>query len=554
MLLVLVLAACSGTEDTTTTTTGSTTTTSTRDTTTTTTTATRPPFDGLSLNASSCDYGGKIESITATQEHEVVFELCSPDPAFLAKTSFVVFGIQPVEHLEATFGAPLQNPIGTGPYRLREWDEGESITYARFDDYYGQGAPHATVVLRWGSEADRLAALQDGMVDGISAPVAAGFAAIEDDPATELVTKHEPNVLYAGMTNTFEPFDDPRVRTALALGIDRQRLVDGFYPPGSEIASHFSPCSVRNGCVGAAWYEHDLDAARRLLADAGLEDGFETTIFYRDLPRGYLTEPEALAMELAAQLEEDLNIVANVVPMQRDEFITELRAGRLDGIHLFGWTGQYAHVTDFLDRHFTERNRQFGVQDPDYTEPLAAASLIADPVTAAPLYIDANNAIRDVVPMVPIVHTATALGYAANVEGAYAPPWGDLMFNRLDNGEDTLVFMQANEPRSLYCADETDPDSHRACAQVVESLYSYDPTGRVTPQLAEECVADESLTRWTCTLRRGVIFHDGSMLDANDVVASWSAGLDAASPLHTGNTGSWTYQILLWDRLINADG
>ena len=125
------------------------------------------------------------------------------------------------------------------------------------------------------------------------------------------------------------------------------------------------------------------------------------------------------------------------------------------------------------------------------------------------------------------------------------------MFNFWDNGTDTMVFMQGNEPISLYCADETDGESLRACAQVVEALYSYTPDGAVQPQLATECVPNEDLSVWTCSLRQGVTFHDGSTLDANDVVASYTAGLDAASPLHTGNSGVFEYYDYLWG-LINA--
>ena len=123
----------------------------------------------------------------------------------------------------------------------------------------------------------------------------------------------------------------------------------------------------------------------------------------------------------------------------------------------------------------------------------------------------------------------------------------------MDNGEDTFVFMQGNEPISLYCADESDGESLRACAQVVEGLYAYAPDGTPVPQLATECSPDEEGKKWTCSLREGVKFHDGSDLDANDVIASFTAGLDASSPLHVGNTGAWTYYSYLWDGLINAE-
>jgi ABC-type transport system substrate-binding protein len=156
--------------------------------------------------------------------------------------------------------------------------------------------------------------------------------------------------------------------------------------------------------------------------------------------------------------------------------------------------------------------------------------------------------------MVPIVHSATAFAFGADVDGAYAPPWGQILFNLMDNGEDTFVYMQGNEPISLYCADESDGESLRACAQVIEGLYGYAPDGTPIPQLATSCEADAAGTTWTCALREGVTFHDGSSLDANDVVASFTAGLDASSPTHVGNTGAWTYYDYLWGGLLNAEG
>ncbi len=554
-VLALVAAACGDSDTEETTTTAAPTATTAAETTTaapTTTVAPDPDFVGNVLSAGGCDYGGKINEITALDEFTVQFDLCSADPAFLAKLAFSVFGIQPAEHLEATGGAPLRNPIGTGAYSLVEWVAGDSVVFARNDAYYGTVAPHSTAVLRWATEgAQRLLELQSGNVDGITFPSTDDYDVIENDPNTVLVPKIEANILYVAMTNTFAPFDNPDVRKALGMGIDRQRIVDIFYPPGSEAASHFTPCSVQGGCEGDAWYDYDADAAKQLLADAGFPNGFETTIFYRDVFRGYLPEPGAVAVDLQTQLA-DLGINASIEVMESGAFIAESQAGNLDGIYLLGWTGDYPHITNFLDFHFTANNPQFGTPDPSYTDPLAAASKLADFAEAQPLYVEANNALREFVPMVPIVHSATAFAYGANVDGAYAPPWGQVLFNLMDNGEDTFVFMQGNEPISLYCADESDGESLRACNQVVEALYGYAPNGDPVPQLATECVPNAELSQWTCSLRQGVSFHDGSSLDANDVVASFTAGLDASSPLHVGNTGAWTYYDYLWDGLINA--
>ena len=549
--LALIAASCGSTDDTTTTTAAATTTTAAE---VTTTVAPDPGFEGLALDAGGCDYGGRVNSITAVDEFTVEFDLCGPHPAFLAQVAFGVFGIQPEEHLEATGGAPLRNPVGTGPYSLVDWVAGDSVVYERFDDYWGEPkAPHQTAVLKWVTEsAGRLLELQSGNAAGMTFPGPEDYATIEGDDSLVLLDKPEPNIFYMGFTNTFAPWDDVRVREAVSLAMDRQRIIDTFYPEGSETASHFTPCSVTNGCQGDEWPEQDVEAAKALLADAGFPDGFETTIYYRDVTRGYLPTPGNVAADIQAQLKETLNIDATVQVMESGEFIQTSSAGGLDGIHLLGWTGDYPHVTNFLDFHFAETNAQFGDPFTEIYEPLKLASQATDPVAAEPLYEEANNAIRALIPMVPIAHAGSAFAATADTVGAYAPPWGQVMFNRWDNGTDTVVFVQGNEPISLYCSDETDGESLRACAQVVEALYTYTPDGEVIPNLATNCLSNESLTLWTCTLRQGVVFHDGTTFDANDVVASFTAGLDAGSPLHVGNSGVFEYYDYLWNGLINA--
>jgi ABC-type oligopeptide transport system substrate-binding subunit len=93
-------------------------------------------FEGTSLVAPNCDYGGKISSIKATDEHTVTFTMCSPDPAFEAKAAFISFGIEPSEHIakDGPTKEILTDPIGTGPFKLESWNRGDSIILTRNDD------------------------------------------------------------------------------------------------------------------------------------------------------------------------------------------------------------------------------------------------------------------------------------------------------------------------------------------------------------------------------------------------------------------------------------
>ncbi len=565
-ILALVAAACgdSGSGDTTTTAADGATTTEGEAEATTTSVEPGGSFEGAIVDSGGCgrDFGftddagepvtytGKINTIEATAENEVVFTLCGPDPAFLAKLAFVPFAVQPIEHLEATGGAPLENPIGTGPFKLDTWARGSEVVMSRFDDYWGDAPAFSSLVFRWAAESTaRIIELQSGNATYITNLAASDYATIEGDANLQLLEDPNPNVFYIGMTNTFPPFDDVRVRQAVAMGIDRQRIVDNFYPAGSEVADFFTPCNIVNGCEGDTWYDFDPEAAKALLAEAGYPDGFDTTIRYRDVFRVYLPEPGAVATELATQLQQNLGINATVEVVESGAFIELTSVGGADGIHLLGWGADYPHVTNFLDTHFT--GPQFGDTIPELVDLLAEGASTLDS-EAAGIYEQANNLLRENVPMVPIAHGAAADAAQASLQNAAVPPFGAPKFSNMVPDGDSLVFYQNAEPISLFCHDETDGESLSACEQVLEGLYEYDDTGAPVPLLAEGCEPNEDGTVWTCTIRSGVLFHDGSTLDANDVVRSFGVGIDASDPLHVGNTGGFEYYAYLWGGLRNA--
>ena len=291
------------------------------------------------------------------------------------------------------------------------------------------------------------------------------------------------------------------------MGIDRQQIVDNFYPEGSEVASHFTPCAIAFACVGDEWYEFDAEAAQGLLADAGYPDGFSTVIHLRDVVRGYLPNPTQVATEIQTQLRENLNIEATIDVQESGTFIDNSNGGLLDGIHLLGWGADYPDQTNFLDYHFgAGASPQFGDKFDDITEALSVGATSVEDADREAAYTDANNAIREHVPMVPIAHGGSATVFQADVENAHSSPLSNEQFAGMVPGDrDQLVWMQNAEPIGLYCGDETDGESLRACEQVNESLYAYEVGGTAAePALAEECTSNEDGTLWTCTLQSGV--------------------------------------------------
>jgi peptide/nickel transport system substrate-binding protein len=498
-----------------------------------------------------------LSQIKAVDQYTVEFTLCNPDVAFLSKIAFSALAINDSDWLQAHVpdGSIISMMNGTGPYEMDTWNRGSELDYVRNDNYWGDAAKTQTLVFRWSAEsAQRLVELQAGTIDGMDNPGVAEFDSIQNDSSLTLYEREGTNVFYIGFNNTFAPFDNEQVRQAIAMGIDRQRIVDRFYPPGSEVATHFTPCSFPFACEGDDWYDFDPTAAKQMLADAGFPDGFDTTIHLRDVVRSYLPEPTVVAQDIQAQLKDNLGINATIDVQESGTFIANANAGELDGIHLLGWGADYPDVTNFLDFHFgSGASPQFGDHFDDVTSALADGASTAVDAERQAAYETANNAIREHVPMIPVVHAGSGTAFKADVDGAHASPLGNENFSVMDpGGRDAFVWMQNAEPIGLYCADETDGESLRACEQTMESLYAYEIGGTTPiPSLATECAPNDDLTVWTCSLREGVQFHDGSALDANDVVLSYAVQWDANHELHKGNTGDFTYFSAFFGGFLN---
>ena len=511
----------------------------------------------MKVSAPSCDYGGEFSSIETVDEFTVKFTLCYPDPDFPSKVAFSVFSISDKEFLDANGGDSVKMSEvanGTGPYKLKEWIRGDRVIYEANPTYWGTAAAIPNLIFRWSEQsAQRLLELQSGEVDGIDNPAPEDFATIKGDANLALYPRPPLNIFYIGFNHDVAPFDDVKVRQAIAYAIDRQRIIDQYYPEGSLLAKVFVPPTIKPGYSDAVdWYPYDPEMAKTLLKEAGKEN-LKITLTIRNVVRAYLATPDKVAQEIQAQLAE-VGITVEIKVMESTAFIDATAAGT-EGFYLLGWNADYPGATNFYDYHFAaDTNLQFGSLYPDLVEEIRAAGKISDPVARQVHYDKVNQLLKDDVVMIPVAHGASATAFKAAVKGAHASPLGNEVMGVMSSGADQLVWMQNAEPSTLWCIDETDGETLRACEQIYEALLAFKVGGtEVEPSLAESFVANDDATEYTFTLRQGVQFQDGALLDASDVVATYAAVWDAKSPNHVGRTGNFEYFTAFFNKFLNAE-
>jgi ABC-type transport system substrate-binding protein len=507
----------------------------------------------------SATYTGIFSQIKAVDRLTVEFKLCAADVAFLSKLAFASNNIQDSDWLTAHAADKSithKQINGTGPYQVKEWVAGDHVTLEANPNYWGEKPKAATLIVKWSKEsAQRLQELQAGTADGIDNVGTDDFDKIKADPSLQLKPREALNILYFGFNVNQAPWNDEKVRQALAMGIDRQRIADNFYPAGSEGADFFTPCAIPGGCAGDKWYPFDKAAAKTALQASGLDLTKTYDFHYRTKSRSYLPNPTQVATDLQSQLRDNLGLNINLVVEKDDTFLSDAAKGKFP-MFLLGWGADFPDATNFLDVHFGNgANSSFGNKFPDITAPLASGAAEADQTKRDAFYTSANNAIKTHVPMIPLVHGGSATAWKADVQGAHSSPIGSEYMYVVQPGTRTqLVWTQNSEPSGLYCGDESDGDALRICEQVFDSLYNYEVAGlKPVPALATGCEPSSDLKTWTCKLRDGVKFQKGGDLDANDVVDSFAVQWDVKHKLHVGNLGANWYWPYLFGGCLNPN-
>ncbi len=172
------------------------------------------------------------------------------------------------------------DPVGTGPFRFKQWVKGDRVEMERNPDYWGSQPKLKAVTFKFVADPSAAtAAVLAGDIDAF--PLFPAPEAIDQFKADKRFAVHvgttEGKTIVA-LNNEKKPFDDVRVRRALAYAVDRQQLIDAAQSGyGKPIGSHYVPSDP--GYIDlTATYPYDPAKARALLAEAGVKPGTEITI------------------------------------------------------------------------------------------------------------------------------------------------------------------------------------------------------------------------------------------------------------------------------------
>lgn len=243
------------------------------------------------------------------------------------------------------------NPVGTGPFRYSSHVAEQSVTLVRNEDYWG-GLPEAETItfIAVPEASTRLAMLETGEADIVVDVPGIEIPRLREAGAVGLLEKPNTRLVHIGINVTKEPFDDPRVREALNLAVDREAIVAGVLG-GLGVPARSVVTESVFGFAPQEGLEYDPERALELLAEAGYPDGFSTTLW---TPQGRYYMDREVTVAVQAMLLE-IGIQANVEVLDWSSYLSLLRepeGQNRSQLYTLGWETGTNDIQYILDTVF----------------------------------------------------------------------------------------------------------------------------------------------------------------------------------------------------------
>nr|WP_235848091.1 ABC transporter substrate-binding protein [Mycolicibacterium holsaticum] len=329
-----------------------------------------------------------VADVTAPDPLTVVINLERPTPNLLTNLGGFK-GMAIVSRRNVESGQIATHPVGTGPFAFLGQKSGDSITLRANPSYWG-GAPKISgVTFRFISEpSTALSALQAGEIDWTDSVPTQRVAQLREDDSITLAVTASNDYWYLALNEARPPWNDVRLRRAVAYGIDRDAIVAAT-SYGTATANQLAIPANNPWYTPYHRYRYDLDTAHRLLDEAGVGDVGMDLLVTSEYPQT-VTAAQIIADNLAP-----LGITVNIRTVDFATWLDQQNTGNFDML-MMGWLGNIDPDDFYYAQHHsqgTSNAQKFS--DPEVDRLLDAGRVETDRQARGALYDEAATLIAD---------------------------------------------------------------------------------------------------------------------------------------------------------------
>ena len=357
-------------------------------------------FDRLKAPETKSPFAGSVSMLKEVQvvdDYTVKFILSEPYAAFPHLLTNYRAG--PIVNVKAVqqFGKDYDwNPVGTGPYQFESGVPKQEAIITANDRYFGGPPPIKRVVTRTIPDMNaQVVGLESGQYDML-------YVAPDDPSVVQRLTQEGfvqskfsrdlPEVLL--MNLTVKPFDNPKVRQAIAYAVDRQQLIDLAYPGAAK--PWYAP--VPEGFFGATTdvphFDHDVNKAKQLLSDAGYPSGLDVTLNVYDTQK--------LASDVLSEQLKQVGIRVTEEVLDQPTFIGRVIQNQGINFSLHCCVRQPDADIILSDMFSPKYRGAIYISHADLEADLSAARRELDAAKRQQMYVDLQKKIVDDVDMIPL--------------------------------------------------------------------------------------------------------------------------------------------------------
>lgn len=394
---------------------------------------------------SSMEMDKLIKSIEKIDDHTVKFTLNQPEAPFIANIAMPFVSILSQEYADTLREAgrleDLNNaPIGTGPFRFVAYQKDAVIRYQKNADYWGEAPKIDDLVFAITPDAAvRLQKLKAGECHLMPFPAPADLDGIRADPNLKMDEQPGLNVGYLAYNTTVAPFDNPQVRHALNMAMDKNAMIEAVYQGSAVVAKNPIPPTMWSYNDAVQDDNYDPEAAKKMLEEAGVTD-LSMEIWAMPVQRPYMPNARRAAEMIQSDFAK-VGVKVEIVSYEWGEYLKKSMEEGRKGAVILGWTGDNGDPDNFLSVLLScaaatpgGANRAYWC-DQEFSDILARAKATSDHEERVKLYEEAQVLFKKAAPWATLAHSTQYVPMAKNVTGFVQSPLGDYTFENVDLSE-----------------------------------------------------------------------------------------------------------------------